>query len=82
MIIALTNGSAKDFNLEESDSKESFYKEIFCNFNTIVAIIANGDDLVTCCRLLGRPLPNCRTYTFYGDNAKEICLNLRLHIAY
>jgi hypothetical protein len=77
MITATSNGSTKDFSLEECLFKETFYNEIFQNFDAIECITASEEDLETCCRLLGRPLPNCKIYTFYGDNAKEICLNLR-----
>jgi hypothetical protein len=62
---------------EEEVARENFYDEIVQNFTSIDCISVSGDDLETCCRLLGRPLPNCEIYTFYGDNAKEICLNLR-----
>ena len=77
MIIAFTWVPFEYYSVEEEESRETFYNEIFQNFDTIECITASEGDLETCCGLLGRPLPNCEIYTFYGDNAKEICLNLR-----
>ena len=36
---------------------------------------ADGDELVKCCEILGRQLPNNRVYTFLGNNAQEIAKN-------
>jgi hypothetical protein len=46
-----------------------------CNSRNITEIQADGDELERCCAILGRQLPPCRVYTFFGNNAKEIACN-------
>jgi hypothetical protein len=49
------------------------------NLNTsyyiITEIQADGDELLKCCEILDRRLPNRRVYTFLGNNAQEIAKN-------
>jgi hypothetical protein len=41
----------------------------------VTEIQADSDELVKCCGILGRKLPDCRVYTFLGSNAQEIAKN-------
>jgi len=41
----------------------------------VTSIQADGDELVRCCEILGRRLPDKRVYTFIGDTTKEIAIN-------
>jgi hypothetical protein len=45
------------------------------HYASITEIQADGDELVKCCEILGRQLPECRVYTFLGINAQEIARN-------
>lgn len=45
------------------------------NYDLVTEIQADGDELVHCCQILGRQLPNKSVYTFVGDNAREIAIN-------
>lgn len=53
----------------------SFEQELKKHAREVTEIQADGDELVRCCRILGRDLPPRRVHTFIGDNAKEIALN-------
>jgi hypothetical protein len=44
------------------------------NCYSMVRIQADGDELIRCCQILGRPIPD-GCYSFMGDNAKEIAAN-------
>ena len=44
-------------------------------YDSITHILADGDELAKCCRILGRHLPDKRIYNFLGDNAREIAIN-------
>jgi hypothetical protein len=56
----------------DQESLKNVLNEIYAS---ITEIQADGDELVKCCEILGRQLPECRVYTFLGINAQEIALN-------
>jgi hypothetical protein len=58
------------------DGCDSRFKPFFLkNLSYVECIAADGEDLEKCLRLLGRLNPGKKSFTFFGDNAKEIELN-------
>jgi hypothetical protein len=54
---------------------EDLQSQLAYNYNEVLMIQVDGDELERACALLGRPLPPRRVYTFVGDNAKELARN-------
>jgi hypothetical protein len=55
----------------DSELKQFFLE----NWAYVESIAADGEDLEKCFKLLGRLNPGKKSFTFFGDNAKEIALN-------